>query len=354
MKKRCSKNNQNVVLWWQFCIFRKIPVRLIFLYLILFSPVVKAEVVDVSWQNDLVFGTDEGYTNGISFSWASDEIYSSQKNGYVSSVTQYLSDLLFIKEGISDSAPKYFFKIKIGQDMYTPSDLSEEDRIVDEIPYAGHFYVRYTLSQVYNQNVLSYYFSLGNVGPDSKAEETQKSFHRMSGSEEPKGWDKQLRNNTVYGIGGSYTYQVWSHLFNSGDYLDMFAAGEINLGNFIRSGGTGLVIRYGRNVPKVISAHQSPGGITTLASYEYEQIRSSYGWVITYGLFINDVRYFYITDYSHKHDLDRDRVMRSNILSLNFFWPDYEVALALKSVHFSVNDLQENAGWGEIRMSHRF
>ena len=45
---------------------------LLFFVISVFPTILKAEVVNLSWDNDLLTGTDRGYTNGVRFSYLTD------------------------------------------------------------------------------------------------------------------------------------------------------------------------------------------------------------------------------------------------------------------------------------------
>lgn len=332
---------------------KKIRFTLPFLLFFLFYAILdlQAETWDATWQNDIVFGTDKNYTNGINAGWASDEIYTSS-NAYTSyAISKALSEILFTKT--DDSFPaKYYAKMGISQDMYTPSNLKEKERLAEEPPYAGHLYLRYTLSQVYKESTLAYFASIGVVGPSSGAEHAQKFIHKITDSEEPMGWDNQLEDELTYGIGVSYTCLIWGTKFGIGDQFDLFFTPEVNIGNFIRSATIGGVVRYGRNFPRILRVSNSLQGGVAFSSFEYENNRADFGWAVNYGCFINAVNYFYIMDKSDKHNLHRETYSGSDAISLNLFFSEYEVALSLKAIHFL--RIEESFGWGSISISKRF
>lgn len=312
-----------------------------------------AEVWDVTWQNDIIFGTDKNYTNGFKVGWGSDEIMSSSSQETTYRLSRYLKGYLFVPSW-NRSLEKYYTKVSIFQDMYTPDDLSQEERIEDASPYAGHLYLKYVLSQVYKKSTFAYSASIGIVGPSSGAEQTQKFVHKATGSEEPKGWGNQLEDEVTYGIGTTYTYLVWGHQFAYGDDLDFFITTEGKLGNFIRSVSIGTAVRYGRNYPRILRVNSSIQGGASFFSYEYDKMRSDFGWVVSYGTFINTIGYFYITDKSDQYNVSRNTQTTLDMISLSLFYSGYELRFSIKETQFQDYNIRNSFGWGAISLSKQF
>ena len=86
-------------------------------------------------------------------------------------------------------------RMTLGQNIYTPEDLSATTLIEEDRPYAGWLYLGFGL--VGNQGDHRYdkiELEIGMVGPASGAEDVQTSWHQRFGFRDPKGWRHQLKN----------------------------------------------------------------------------------------------------------------------------------------------------------------
>jgi len=90
------------------------------------------------------------------------------------------------------------YGIKIGQKIYTSSDLSLEPEQIDtnrDRPYAGWSYISiFFEAETLQDRYLMHEFSLGCVGPCSHADNIQTEWHELFGFERPEGWDLQIKN----------------------------------------------------------------------------------------------------------------------------------------------------------------
>ena len=84
------------------------------------------------------------------------------------------------------------------QRLQTPEDLKTSELIEDDLPYAG--LLAWQGTQYAWGNEISDQFStyLGVVGPIAMGEEMQEIVHAATGSDEPRGWHNQLKNEFVF------------------------------------------------------------------------------------------------------------------------------------------------------------
>lgn len=93
-----------------------------------------------------------------------------------------------------------FFRWKIGQNMYAPSDLKQKDHIPGDRPYAGILYggVGYEFFRDYDPGWTHYgELDFGMIGPAAFAGHTQKFIHKILNCRDPQGWHHQLHNELV-------------------------------------------------------------------------------------------------------------------------------------------------------------
>ena len=207
----------------------------------------KPNAFSLYFENDFFAKTDRNYTNGVKFSWLSKNFIDYEKSGYFPDWTlPYLKYLPFINnEGFSHNAC-----FSVGQKMYTPEHISQNELIENDRPYAGWTYFGTTVHSKTENNLHSMGLQLGIVGPLSYAEQTQKFVHQKTGSQRPNGWDNQLENEP--GLVVIYEHKIRfieKETFGGLD-LDVIPHFTSALGNIYTYAGLGTECRVGWNIPK--------------------------------------------------------------------------------------------------------
>jgi len=205
----------------------------------------------IFFENDLFDGTDSNYTNGIKYSLISPDLSPHAKQGHFPrKVLELVHKIPFIR----DSGPEYNHKAEfsLGQNMYTPSDTSRSDLIVDDRPYAGWLYVglayhRKTKFEEHLDFVDSLEIQMGMVGPLSYAEEAQTLVHELRDIPTAKGWDNQLKNEPglLVAFERKWLFSRASDRLLTADAI-VHAGGVV--GNVATYLNTGLEVRYGMNL----------------------------------------------------------------------------------------------------------
>ncbi len=204
----------------------------------------EAEVADTGTftfvlENDLFFGLDRDYTNGVQLAWMSEPDYAPV---WALKAARLLP--FFPEKG------KVRSSYAIGQNMYTPNDITDEDPPLDERPYAGWLYGAVGIVVETGEKQLDQLqFQLGVVGPASLAEQSQKYVHKIINSPDPQGWDTQLKNEP----GLVLTYQrSWRALVSTeinGFSIDATPHIGGALGNIYTYANAGATMRFGWNLP---------------------------------------------------------------------------------------------------------
>jgi hypothetical protein len=163
-----------------------------------FPTSLKAEVVNLSWDNDLLTGTDRGYTNGVRLSYLTDT--ADENDGKPARFARVLRDELHFLPGIGTADSKQAVSLSLRQLMVAPEDITVEDPQFDDIPYAGHLSLSGTLWSWNADTITGFGSHIGVIGPESGAESVQKWVHKATGSDKSQGWGNQLGTDVVGGI----------------------------------------------------------------------------------------------------------------------------------------------------------
>jgi hypothetical protein len=189
----------------------------------------------IAFENDLFGkGTDEHYSHGTEITYVSDTYQPEWLQGMASGI------------GLFEPGDDLRVVWSLGQQMYTPSDTARTDLIVDDRPYAGYLYTSlgmFTDSQqrARFRSINRLEFILGQVGPDSYAEDVQRKIHKITDSREPKGWDNQLHNETTFDV----QYQREWIIPLVANYVDIVPRIGATVGTSQRNVGTGFTLRVG-------------------------------------------------------------------------------------------------------------
>lgn len=208
------------------------------------SPSDDNRVISFQVENDLFFGTDQDFTNGLRLSF----VHRPDKAifGYdISKILKSISPLARTME-----TQDLYYSIAFGQNMYTPSDIEAFDVIRDDRPYAGWSYFEFGVTAETKTGYEVVKLDLGLIGPASGAGLLQRNWHKLIGSPRPNGWDSQLPNEP--GINLSYTrgyrYEVPKKL---GPFqMDVTPHWGAVLGNVHIYGAAGLTFRLGNDLQR--------------------------------------------------------------------------------------------------------
>ncbi|MCI0744116.1 MAG: lipid A deacylase LpxR family protein [Verrucomicrobia subdivision 3 bacterium] len=200
----------------------------------------EGQIVSLTLENDAVASADRHYTQGAFLSYLS-------ADDALARWTRALSDSL-PAVGFELEARKW--GIGVGQEIYTPENLQSAELLVDDRPYAGWLFARFTLQR---RGLVSRRWSalenihldLGVIGPEAYAEETQKEWH----GEDPRGWDHQLQTEPgmVLRYERRYRFRAWGEPDGWGLQLIPHGGGSAgNVATLLHAGG---VARFGYNIP---------------------------------------------------------------------------------------------------------
>jgi lipid A 3-O-deacylase len=136
--------------------------------------------------------------------------------------------------------------------MFTPRDLTLDMPDPDDRPYAGM--LLFSLGLVGSNHNLekraqadrfdSLVYSIGVVGPSSRADDIQRWLHNYQEGIEPRGWRAQIDDRVVAGLAYQQTRRVFTN-----DAFDVFGHAGFSLGSIQTHAGIGGSIRVGYQRP---------------------------------------------------------------------------------------------------------
>ncbi|TNE36516.1 MAG: lipid A deacylase LpxR family protein [Alphaproteobacteria bacterium] len=137
-------------------------------------------------ENDSIGGrgTDKNYTSGVRFGYL-------DSGAEMPAIAYKIDDYIPTFE-INDSTSVFY---SFGQNLYTPSDITNPAPNPNDRPWAAHLYGAIGLATATDDHVDEVEVSLGVVGPWALGKQTQTFVHKyITDSPKPEGWSNQLKN----------------------------------------------------------------------------------------------------------------------------------------------------------------
>ncbi len=197
-------------------------------------------------ENDIFSGNDSQYTSGLKLTWSRYGLSALPDDAWLHKwLYPVIKKIGFDRPESTEKALTF----SIGQSIYTPEDIDKTELIPDDRPYAGITYAELGFHRRRTSRMHSLGLVLGIVGPDSYAEDVQTEIHKLTDSHDPKGWDNQLENEPVLSLVYGYKNRLFSNIRGSGPGSDVILSAGATLGNLRIGARTGLMLRYGWNIP---------------------------------------------------------------------------------------------------------
>ena len=211
-------------------------------------------------ENDLWgSGSDKHFTHGTRLSFVE-----SRRNPGKGEDCQPDDDFHFmdVVRTISDHTPPGWLGFEadqvsfiLGQNIFTPEDISNPNLILNDRPYAGWLYFGIGLIDPHKDADIPYFdtveLNLGIVGPDAYAQDVQTWWHaNISDSPRPAGWDNQLKNEPGILLNLERKWRMELTPSNyEGLQVDFLPSVGVALGNVYTYASAGGMFRLGVNLP---------------------------------------------------------------------------------------------------------
>jgi lipid A 3-O-deacylase len=218
----------------------RIPFLVLFIFL--GTPVLAEEpgpTFSLQFEND-VLGLDDSdrhYTNGLQFSWQS------APDAVPLGLAGWARRSIFFNPEMT-----LYFKVGVGQNLYTPEDIETSSLVVDDRPYAGWLHSDFTLIGCTEGTMNVLEVSVGVVGPSAGGEALQKWFHEIIDSPDPQGWDNQLHDELALLVGFERRWRNIMDLGFLGLEVDPAPHFDVALGNVFTYGAMGGNLRIGHGL----------------------------------------------------------------------------------------------------------
>lgn len=251
-------------------------------------------------ENDMLSGTDRYYTSGIKLGFG---VPFETLRDFFKVPSKYVLDMF------SDRDASHHFGLFVGQNLYTPRNISIAAPQLNDRPWAAWMYLGGVAQRVRGNRMDTVELDIGMVGPPALGEPVQSNWHKVVGSPHPAGWDNQNPSELAFLISylqkrkyGNASFEVVPH------------AG-VTLGTVMSLARAGGIVRVGRNMTGFGVDSIEPGGaMMQNTRREHNGAgRSHFEWSGFAGVDVRYVAYNIFLDGTVFHDsynVDRRNVVR--------------------------------------------
>lgn len=228
--------------------------------------------IQIFIENDSFGGSDQYYTNGIKIGGG---IPADKVIGLFSRPPNALLD--FISDGGSNH-----FGLFIGQNLYTPKDITIAAPQPNDRPWAAWAYIGAVAQSVKDDRLHTVEFDLGFVGAPALGKPVQTFWHDyIVDAPEPQGWGNQIRAEP--GLMLAYVHKRRYGPSTGVQVVPHVGASVGNIMTLVRAGG---IVRFGQNMTGFGPDGIEPGGamLKNTRSQQDAGRRQSWEWFAFAGV----------------------------------------------------------------------
>ncbi|TVQ82598.1 MAG: lipid A deacylase LpxR family protein [Micavibrio sp.] len=270
-------------------------------------------------ENDMFGkGTDQNYTSGVRLTYFN-------VNAHFPDFAHRIADLTPTFE-INPSSSVFY---SIGQNLYTPDDITNPLQNPDDRPWAAYLYASIGMTSLTHRHLDEIEASIGVVGPWALGKQTQSFVHRhISDSPIPRGWGNQLKNEPVLMLGWQRRWPEYRSYYAAGLRFSTAPHIGITLGNVHTFANTGLGFRLG---PEVDRWQDTPVRVRPAmpGTGFFDIPEKGWSWFFFGGIDARAV--------GHNIFLDGNTFRNSHNVSKRHFVADSNIGLALTLKQFRIS-----------------
>jgi hypothetical protein len=207
----------------------------------------KYQTLQVFFENDLFGNTDKYYTNAVQLTWLSKDLEEYSKDVRL---PEWSLPLIRMAPFVNDPDSMHNVGLILGQQIYTPSDISTPALLVDDRPYAGFLYAGLALHSKTATQLDTIELVAGMIGPSALGEEAQNTVHQLRDLQQAEGWDNQLRDEPAIRLSWQRKWRAWEHTADCCLGADLIPFAGTTVGNVLTAANAGAEFRFGYRLPR--------------------------------------------------------------------------------------------------------
>jgi lipid A 3-O-deacylase len=196
-------------------------------------------------DNDLFGKQDQGYSNGVQLTLVSPNLVDYTDDPCLPRLARWMNRHLdaLTPEGFEQQN----MVVTFAQGIFTPTDFTRSDLIVEDRPYAAALLVGLGYNARNGDHLRTTQLQFGIVGPSALGEQVQNEVHRILGDPRFEGWDNQLHDEPVIRL---VHERMRRFSPENGDWgWDAITHYGGSLGNLATYANAGAELRFGRHLP---------------------------------------------------------------------------------------------------------
>ncbi len=294
-------------------------------FLFLTTSFIYADTVSLVLENDVIVWQDHHYTNGMYFTWMSENN------------TTFPDLLSFIDLKQKNVA------FSISHAIFTPKNKNISTRDLNDLPYAGYVALNFLAYKSSTNFFHEAGINIGMVGPFAQADTLQKNFHSVFGFNEPNGWDNQLNDKFIYGISYNAGYKT-DPIKIQNLSLDLTTNIKADLGNFYTGTLVGTSLRLSSIAMRSFITTGNFIGANETSVLNYEPTKS-FNWALSLGIHYNRFNTYYLIDKAIEegYHLDELDYIIGQKLALDLYYNALKVSFYLKSVDIQTESISSSS-----------
>ncbi|MEM9383182.1 MAG: lipid A deacylase LpxR family protein [Planctomycetota bacterium] len=212
--------------------------------------------IALTFDNDFFTGSDNNYTNGFSIAAMTGPVRSESPDSLPRRWARAWSFLPFIDSERGD----VYVGAAVGQEIFTPDDITVAQPPPTDQPYAGVLFADFTFAGRGRNQCSAWKLRVGIVGPESQADRVQTTVHELILDDVPQGWDNQLPTEPILNVDYNLVQEI---PLVRGDGLGarIVPTAGLSLGNYFTGGGLSAHAEVGWNLPDTVGAISLRNGI---------------------------------------------------------------------------------------------
>jgi hypothetical protein len=229
-------------------------------------------------ENDsILLNDDRYYTQGAQFTWLSPSI--GADTGFYEPF-EWLSGGPFAPFNGGGQWRKRHYEFLLGQQIFTPSDISLSNPPTDDRPYAGWLYAGIGMIQDTDHRTLEHLEIVGGIiGEHSMGRNAQNDWHQFIGVGEAQGWDTQIHSEPGVMISYERKWRFNQPLF-WGQEVEAIPELGATLGNVMTYGETGLTLRFGQGLKADYGQQRMRPSTSGTSYFNAEAMTSPFGYYL--------------------------------------------------------------------------
>ncbi|RBW51445.1 lipid A deacylase LpxR family protein [Marinobacter sp. F3R11] len=314
---------------------------------VLLSACARADTFNISWDNDLLLGLDQGYTNGVRLSYLTSA--SSDAKSDSARVSRAVGEWFEAFPGVNPESQDQAVAFSLRQLMVTPADISREEPLLSDLPYAGYLALSSAVWSWDTETITGYGIHIGVVGPESGAAASQKWVHKLTGSEKPRGWDEQLGTDVVGGVQATHARKLWRS-GSKGELENEIAwVGSATASSFLTSARVGAIWRLGKYLP--VNFVPDYAGTSSTVGLPSALNDAGEGWSVFMGLGLEYIPYSYLKDNAAPYQFKESLLLGQAGIGATWQWQNLQAGLIIRATSGEEQSNKDSFSFGTLSLT---